>query len=327
MAHNLATIQTGELAGKSSFVTVQKPAWHQLGQVVDNPLTVEEALFQAGLNFQVEKTPVLYSTNGEPLQMEEKFVTYREDTNQALGVVGKRYEILQNREALSFFDTIVGEREAVIQTAGALFNGSQVFVTALMPEHIHVPGDGEIRMYINLFNSHDGNSPIQAFTSPTRIVCWNTLQVALGNTTNRVVLRHTSGAKGKFAQAAQLMGVYDKLARELETAFDQMVHTRVSEDQVEALIKRLFPSSKETKDTPASKRAENIREQVKSYMFGETGGQQTHPGTAYQAYNGITGYFQNVKNYRSTQGKLVNSLLGEDSKTMMSAFKHSLALS
>lgn len=326
MAHNLATIQTGELAGKASFVTVKQPAWHELGQVVQNPLTVEEALFQAGLDFQVAKTPVIYSTSGDPIQMEDKYVTFRQDTDQALGVVGKKYEILQNKDALSFFDTILEEKGAVIQTAGALFNGKQVFVTALMPDHIHVPGDGEVRMYVNLFNSHDGNSPVIAFLSPTRIVCWNTLMLALGNTTNKVVMRHTSGVRGKFQEAARLMGVYDKLQKELEEAFDKMVHTTVKEEQVEALIKRLFPSVKEVGGAEASKKAQGIREQVKAYMFGETGGQQSHPGTAYQVYNGITGYFQNVKNYRSTQGKLVNSLLGEDAKVMQGAFTSLLKL-
>lgn len=328
MAHNLSIIPSGEMAGKTAFMTVQKPAWHQLGQVVDKPQTVEEALHQAGLNFTVKKTPVLYSTNGEPLLYDEKYVTYREDTHQALGTVGKKYEVFQNSEALSFFDSIVGEREAVIQTAGALGKGEKVFLSAQMPEHIHVPGDTEtLKNYILLFNSHDGSGSITAAIVPIRPVCENTVMAALRHSSNLVKIKHTTGSRDKVREAGKLLGVYDKLRVELESAFDRMVNTRVSEEQVEKLIKQLFPSTKEVGDQEASKRAENIRSQVKAYMMGETGGQQTHPGTAYQFYNGITGYFQNVKNYRSTQGKLVSSLLGEDAKVMSQAFKLSLQLS
>lgn len=131
---------------------------------------------------------------------------------------------------------------------------------------------------------------------------------------------------GKFQEATRLLGIYDQLAKEMEGAFDKMVHTTVTEDQVEKLIKRLFPSVKEKDGVEASKKAQNVRDSVKAYLYGEAGGQQTHPGTAYQAYNGITGYFQNVKNYRSTQGKLVNSLLGEDAKVMQGAFTSLLKL-
>lgn len=330
--HKLATIGAGELAGQTAFLSanqaIRDKPWHGVGQRLDKPATVEEALTLAGLNFTVNKRPVMFNCGSEEQPIErmvkDQFVTYRTDTNEPLGVVGKRYVISQNTNALSFFDSIVGAGEAIIETAGALNGGRQTFIAAKMPAHIFVPGD-EIEPYIILLNSHDGSGSIQALMSPTRVVCNNTMMMAMKNNSNKVRIAHTKSAEMRIKQAGQLMGLYDMFKEEMSAALTFMSSTRVTETQVDSYIKSLFSSESEGKGKETSTRATNIRNDVKAYLYGETGGQQMFPGTAYQAYQGITGYLQNVKEYRNEEGSMGQILLGDDARLMERAFTSALA--
>jgi phage/plasmid-like protein (TIGR03299 family) len=333
MAHDLATIQKGDLAGKTAMLSanqaIRELPWHGLGQRLDRPATVAEALHLAGMDFKVDRRPVMVDFGDEKQSImrmvPDQFVNYRTDTNEPLGVVGKKYAICQNEAAFSFFDSIVGAGEAVIETAGVLGGGRQTFITAKMPPHIFVPGD-EIEPYVILINSHDGSGSIQALLSPVRTVCRNTLMMAMKNNSNRVRISHTKTAEMRLKQAGQLMGLYDMFKEEMGAALTQMAHTRVSETQVDAYIKALFSSESEEKGKDTSTRATNIRNEVKNYLYGESGGQQMFPGTAYQAYQGITGFFQNVKEYRSTEGTMSQLLLGDDARLMEKSFNMALAM-
>lgn len=332
MAHNLATIPTGEKTGKTAFLSanqdIRQLPWHGLGQRLDRPATVAEALDMAGLGFQVEKRPVLMNlgTDAQPIMrsVPDQFVNYRTDTGQPLGVVGKKYTICQNSAAFDFFDSIVGAGEAVIETAGVLGGGERTFVTAKMPAHIFVPGD-DIEPYVILLNSHDGSGSIQALLSPVRIVCNNTMLMALGNCSNRVRISHTKTAESRLREAGKLMGLYDQFKVQMGEALTYMSKTKVQEAQVDAYIKTLF-SSATAKDQESSTRADNIRNQVKEYLYGTSGGQQMFAGTAYQAYQGITGFFQNVKEYRNPEGPISQQLLGDDGRIMQAAFNLALAM-
>jgi len=117
MGHNICI---DENTGKASIFVVKEPAWHGLGQVVQEALTAEEAIIQAGLDWDVLKTPIHYSVDGKQLTVNNKFAIIRNDDNRALGIVGKDYVPVQNREAFSFFDALVNEKEAIYHSAGAL---------------------------------------------------------------------------------------------------------------------------------------------------------------------------------------------------------------
>lgn len=333
MAHKLDTIATGSLEGKTAFLSantdkvIRDSPWHGLGQRLDRPATVEEALRLSGQDFEVLRRPVMFNfgTDENPLmrQVPDQFVNYRSDTKEPLGVVGKRYTITQNTSALSFFDPIVGAGEGIIETAGALNGGRQVFMSARMPGHIHVPGD-DIECFVLLFNSHDGSNSILAVITPVRVVCNNTLMLAMKNCTNRVRIMHTKSAEMRLKEAGRLMGIYDMFKKDMSEALTHMTKAKLSEAQVDNYIKALFSSESEEKGKETSTRATNIRNEVKEYLYGTSGGQQMFPGTVYQAYQGITGYFQNVKSFRTEESRIVQGILGDDARTMEAAFRMAL---
>lgn len=145
----------------------------------------------------------------------------RTDTQQVLGVVGKDYQIVQNRDVFLFFDSIVGAAEKVkYETAGALGNGERIFITAKLPDYIRVGKDDLIEQYVFLTTSHDGYGSITAAFTPVRIVCQNTLNAAFRNQQNCIKIRHTASAIDRLKQAHQLMGITSKLAIEMEEIYN-----------------------------------------------------------------------------------------------------------
>jgi phage/plasmid-like protein (TIGR03299 family) len=313
MAHNLNFNN-----GKTSFMTVKEKAWHGLGQVLDKPATAEEAIKEAGLDFTVEKEQVSIYLNGEAHNVPGKFATYRTDNSKPFGIVGDRYEIVQNRDAFNFFDAIVGEGEAIYETAGALGNGEVIFITAKLPSYIRVgKGDDVIEKYLLLTSSHDGSGSIKAMFTPIRVVCNNTLNAALNSGAAKVTIRHTKSALDNLKKAHKVLGIANKLSEELEVIFNNMAKVKIKDKQLTDYIETVMLGNtlermlKEDDKFELSTRTNNIITSIKDYAFNnETQQLKTTKGTAFGAYQAITGYFQNVRNYDNNEDKMSLIMLG-----------------
>jgi len=182
MAHQL---YLNEQTGKHSFFSVKEKPWHGMGQIIEDYPTSKEALQFAGLDYTVEKRPLFtYDTENQCADEEtgikipevivpEYFATIRTDNDTVLGVVGKDYEVVQNIDAFSFFDSIVGGDGIQYETAGALGKGERIFITAKLPGYIKVGAEDLIEKYLFLTTSHDGYGSITAAFTPVRIVCNN----------------------------------------------------------------------------------------------------------------------------------------------------------
>lgn len=257
MAHNL---NFNNRTGKYSFFSVKEKAWHNLGQIVEDYPTSEKAIQFAGLDYDVEKSPlftkgtgIIENDNGiemidSKLEVPNYFANIRTDNNTVLGVVGKDYHIVQNREAFSFFDSIVGGGDGILyETAGSLGNGERIFITAKLPDYIRVGnGDDITEKYIFLTTSHDGSGSITAAFTPIRIVCQNTLNASLRNMSNVVRIRHTAGAKQRLEDAHKLMGLANKLSNELESTFNHWAKIKVGDAEMKKLIQLALCPKKET---------------------------------------------------------------------------------
>ncbi|VFA41278.1 DUF932 domain-containing protein [Chryseobacterium indologenes] len=329
MAHNL---NFNNRTGKYSFFSVKEKAWHNLGQIVQEYPTSEEAIKFAGLDYEVEKSPlftkgagIIENNNGiemidSELEVPNYFANIRTDNNTVLGVVGKDYHIVQNREAFSFFDAIVGGGNGILyETAGALGNGERIFITAKLPDYIRVGnGDDITEKYIFLTTSHDGSGSITAAFTPVRIVCQNTLNASLKNMSNVVRIRHTAGAKQRLEEAHKVMGLANKLSNELESTFNHWANIKVGDDEMKRLIQLALCPNKETLQhlqkgnfDDLSTVFKNTVDDAFAYaMMSDTQQMETTKGTLFGAYNAVTGYYQNVKTYKDDEAKLQSIVLG-----------------
>lgn len=316
MAHK---INYNEQTGQHSFFSVKERAWHGLGQVVDTYPTSAEALKFAGLDFEVLKRPNSHQLDdGAFYTSKRSFFTYRTDTGAILGDrLGAEYEVVQNRDAFSFFDSIVGGDGIFYETAGALGDGERIFITAKLPDYIKVGNDDLIEKYLFLTTSHDGYGSIMAAFTPIRIVCNNTLNAALQNCSNSVKIRHTSNVKDRLNQAHRVLGISNKLATQLEEIFNQWTRVRITDAEVKKLVQLAMAPNKETLSNlqkgaqdELSTHFENVCNGVYEYAMSSPSQQQaTTKGTLFGAYNAVTGYFQNVRNYKDDEAKF-KSIMG-----------------
>jgi phage/plasmid-like protein (TIGR03299 family) len=332
MTHNLNYNSKTE---KHSFFSVREKAWHSLGTIVEDYPTSSQAIQHAGLDYIVEKRPIFtYDTQnaifpadidfiGEKLKRAEVevpnfFATVRSDTDEALGVVGKDYHVVQNVDAFSFFDSIVGGGDGILyETAGALGRGERVFITAKLPDYIKVGRNDLIEQYLFLTTSHNGSGSITAAFTPVRIVCQNTLNAAMRSNANGIKIKHTANAHDRLKQAHQLMGITNQLGQEMEQLFNHWAKVRITDRQVKKLVQLAMAPNRETlacirtgKPFEQSTLFNNTVEKVLEYA-GTSPSQQfeTTKGNLFGVYNSVTGYFQNVREFKTAESKF-NSIMG-----------------
>lgn len=318
------------LKERHSFVSAAQLPWHGLGTVVRGAMTSAECIDQAMLDYAVLKDQTYIKidvpqyekgdVNKEPIQyiqewvkVPDQFATYRTDTAEVFGGVGYKYEVIQNMEAFEFFDNIVGDGLAIFETAGALGRGETIFITARLPETVKVGNNDFIDQYLLLTSGHDGASSVQIMFTPVRVVCANTLSAALFHATHKVVFKHTKSAKSKLDQAAQTLGITKYLTEEMKELFSRMTSVEMKPEEVKAFINSVFLTATEVahlhemkilaeNSNVISSRKKNILKEVWTYYH--TGpGQAEVIGSAWGAYNAITGYYQNVKSYNDPQKK------------------------
>lgn len=326
MAHN---IHFDPQKKQYAFFSVKQRAWHGLGRIVTDYPTSKEAMAFAGLDFQVEKRRLFTNGSasadvdvfGPSLPVHNYMATVRRDTQAVLGVVGKEYQIVQNSEAFTFFDQIVGGGDGILyETAGALGkNGERIFITAKLPDYIRVGnGDDITEKYLFFTTSHDGSGSITAAFTPLRVCCQNTLNAALKNMTNVVRIRHTSSAKQRLDNAHKVMGISNEFSRQIEGIFNHWAKVRITDRQLKRLIQLALAPNKEALDKldrgAEDEFSANFRNQCdrafEYALSADSQNMETTAGTVFGGYNSVTGYFQNVQGYKSQEHKAKSILYG-----------------
>lgn len=175
-----------------------------------------------------------------------------------LGIVGRDYTPLQNREAFEFFDPIVGEGAAIYHTTGALGQGERVWILAKLPTEIRVAGDDIRGKFLLLSNSHDGNSSVQIKFTPIRVVCQNTLTMALsqGPTLRVVHMRHIHR---RLRQAEQTLALINRRLEEIEGEFQELVKVQLNAARLSEYLDLVSPDPHDEEDERAWKRVRNDR--------------------------------------------------------------------
>jgi phage/plasmid-like protein (TIGR03299 family) len=276
---------------------VGETPWHRLGQRLDNPATAEEAITAAGLDYEVLLTP-LATVDG--LDVPQRKAVIRYDNQTILGVVGNSYVPIQNRQAFGFLDAIVGEGKLLYHTAGALGKGERIWMLAKLPDQIRVKNtDDLVDKFLLLSNSHDGSAALRVLFTPVRVVCQNTLSVALRQGIGQgVSIWHEGDLTAKLRQAQQVLGFAHRFYDDAQAKIDQLASHYPNQEQLKQFFENLYPDPEEGKDNT---RAKNVREELHR-LFEEGIGhdQPAIKGTTWMALNAVTEY---VDHHRSTRGK------------------------
>ena len=220
---------------ETMFYTREKP-WHGLGTMVAEAPNSKDALRIAGLNWKVLQEPV-YTENEELIQGYKANV--RDTDRKVLGVVTDRYKVIQNEEAFAFTDTLLGEGVRY-ETAGSLQEGRRVWMLARLPREFIIGGE-RISPYMVFSNTHDGSGAVKTALTPIRVVCNNTLNLALRTAKRSWSMIHTGDISGKIEEAKNTLLLADGYMTALGQEFENLRKIKLSEKQVLDYIKILLP--------------------------------------------------------------------------------------
>lgn len=241
-------------ANVETMFSVREKPWHGLGTIVQEAPTSKEALTLAGLDWTVRQEPVIYKD-----QDSGYFMNIRSTDDKVLGVVGGRYKPVQNVDAFDFVDGLVGEG-VTYETAGSLSTGKRIWMLAKMPDVKIL--DDVVEPYMCLTNSHDGFGSLKVCMTPVRVVCQNTLNLALNSAKRSWNGRHTGSIETKMAAAKETLGLAQTYMESLAKEAENLYKIKVAPKDFGVLAEKMFPITGDM-----SKRKEEsqalLREQLK----------------------------------------------------------------
>lgn len=279
---------------ETMFYTRTKP-WHGLGTMVEEAPTSREALEAAGLNWQVIQKNLVTDSG---IVVPGFKANLRENDQQVLGVVSDRYKVVQNEEAFAFTDALLGEG-VTYETAGSLQNGRRTWILAKLPARYIISGD-EVTPYLVFMNSHDGSGSIKAAMTPIRVVCQNTLNLALSTAKRSWSTNHTGDIKGKMEDARYTLLYADQYMAELGKAIDKLNQQKLSDRQVLEYIDSLFPIIPNPSDQQI-RNMQKMKEDMKVRYFDAPDLQ--HVGkNAYRFINAVSDFATHAKPLRERTG-------------------------
>ena len=187
-------------ANVETMFYVRETPWHGLGTKVMTAPDSREALIAAGLNWNVIQEPI-YTEENEPISGYKANI--RDSDRRVLGVVTDRYKVVQNHAAFAFADELLG-RGVRYETAGSLQDGKKVWLLAHMPHEYIISGE-RISPYLLFSNTHDGSGAVKVALTPIRVVCNNTLNLALKNAERAWSMIHTGDIQSKNKEASDTL--------------------------------------------------------------------------------------------------------------------------
>ena len=293
MAHLLESVN-----GETAFASFREPAWHGLGEVFTEEVSTTEMLKKAKLNnWNVRLEDIEIPTDFDS-DKNYSFVVrdnpFTKGNKDVLGVVGERYVPLQNEDLFDFADNLL-DNGGRWETAGSIKGGRVVFgALALERETVLDPNgvSDKINTYLLVNTSHDGSIAIQASITPVRVVCANTLNLALGNrgrggsVKQSFKIRHTQTAQGKVAVAREALGLANAYMDEFSKMANAMIETEITKAQFDKIVDLAYPAPKDdSKKVSITKHANKI-DLLNEIYVGDFN--NTIAGTAWGALNALT---------------------------------------
>lgn len=229
-------------ANVETMMYVRETPWHGLGTMVQEAPTSKEAIELAGLDWIVEGKPI-FDSHGNEIKGYKANVRNTDDS--VLGVVSDKYKIVNNHEAFDFTDSLIGEG-VTYETAGSLRGGKTIWLLAKMPER-DIVGD-KFDPYICFTNSHDGLGAIRVCMTPIRVVCNNTLNMALRSAKRSWSTRHMGDMNSKLAEAKETLGLANHYLDELGVVADKLANEKMTDGDIERALDIMYPVSEDMTD-------------------------------------------------------------------------------
>lgn len=316
MAHALE-VENGEVA----FALRGEPAWHGLANRIfstDEHVSTSDMLNAAKLaNWNVRLEDVQYPTGYR--SSTDLFMVARTNPFDAgtdvLAVVGKRYRVFQNEELFTFGDNIL-DGGASWESAGSIKNGKVVFGSLVVPREFILDPQGandKTITYLLVHTSHDGSASVQASITPVRVVCQNTLNMALNGCKQSFKLRHTLKVEGRVAEARRVLGLTFNHMDSFESLAKSLFEAPMTNADWDKVINAVYPKPDANQVAPQVLTKWNVKRDLLDDIYHQSPTQSTIKGTYWGALNALTERIDYFRTGRTANGEaLIGAASGFD---------------
>ena len=280
-------------ANVETMFSVREKPWHGLGTIVTEAPSSEEALRLAGLDWQVKQEPV-YTDTGEVIPGYKANI--RDRDRRVLGVVTDRYKIIQNQEAFAFTDALLG-KGVRYETAGSLQGGRRVWLLARLPKEYIISGE-QVSPYLVFSNTHDGSGAVKVALTPVRVVCCNTLNLALDTAKRSWSMIHTGNIRDKLQEAEDTLFMAEAYMMQLGKEFGNLQRQKITDRQVAEYIEMLLPLEKDA-TAIQNKNITKLREDM-AHRYYDAPDLQGTGKNAYRFLNAVSDFATHAKPLRRT---------------------------
>ncbi len=318
MSHNVETMAyAGELP------------WHGLGVPVSNDMSAYEMMIEAQLNWSVKKVPMFYQPNSSGVtdfvtdtmqSVEDKMLLIREEDNMQLDVVGKNWHPVQNQQAFDFFYDWVEEGKMEMHTAGSLSNGKIVWILAKVNETFEVLKDDVVESYMLFTNPHSFGTSLNVRFTPIRVVCNNTLQLALGQHNNGIRLDHTKKFDPHIVKDA--LGLASDSMIEYSNKAKHLVNKMSTKESRDEYFRQLFPMTHHEDQVKGYVRSKKAASANRLHNTG-TPGSEFAKNSWWDTFNTVTFMYDHTLG-KGNASRLRSSWYGDASKAKQHALNKAL---
>lgn len=279
---------------ENMFYTGREVPWHGQGVSVEEAPTSADAIRLAGLDWKVEQKKIYTE---EAQRIEGYWANVRDKDGKALGVVGERYEIVQNDEAFRFTDSLIGEG-VTYETAGSLRNGRTIWLLAKLPQKYEILGD-KVDPFIVFTNTHDGTGAVRVAMTPVRVVCNNTLNFALQTAKRTWSARHTGNMESKLEDAKNTLKFADEYMKAMNETFEDLYKIKLNEFQVRSLVNNIVPIDEYAMKEKQIANQEAIRNDI-LYRFKEAPDLKERESTGARLIQAVADTASHIEPFRRT---------------------------
>lgn len=277
--------------------SVRVTPWHGLGTVVEEAPDSEAAIKLAGLDWDVYQTPAYMRKGDSFIEVPNQLLNVRSDNDFVLGSVTDRYSIVQNREAFNFTDSLIGGGDVQYETAGCLKQGKLVWMLARLKKDYKILGD-EVAPYLCFTTSHDGTGSVKALMTPIRVVCNNTLNLAMQGAKRQWSTVHVGDINKKIKAAEQTLFNAEKYMEQLDEEATHMLDIKITPAQWEELVGEVLPANNKMNNRAIATLTSKRQALHNAMMMDDI---KRFRGTGWAAINAITDFVAHTEPARATK--------------------------
>lgn len=310
----------------SSMAYTNASPWHGLGNRLTEKQPIDVWAKQAGMDWKIKQSPVYYhSQNHTSVLYPDHQVLFRSDTEQALSVVSSRYQIVQPREILEFYRDLTEAGGFEMETAGVLKGGRKVWALARTNQSAVFKRNDIVNGYLLLATACDGTLATTAQFTSVRVVCNNTLAIALANGTGAIKVPHstTFDASAVKKQLDISVSSWDRFVYRMKTLSER----KVSNTEAQKFVEQLFYEMNSTASTFKTANERAMKKVMELYDGGGRGAElSSSKGTAFGLLNAVTEFVDHERRARNQDYRLDSAWFGTGANLKSNALDQAIAL-